>query len=507
MCLERRAPVPSYPRSWQVDPLYRPGSGPLSALKGALLEPIEWFGRRGLFGLADGLFGRNDPLWPPNLEPGYRVIGDSPRVLRMKLVGANSAAKVEGIEELPGKSNYFIGNDPKKWCTNVPTYRKVTYKGVYPRVDLVYYGNQRQVEYDFVVAPGADPNQIRMALAGAGFVPAAGRPQGVPLHVDPNGDIVAHVGDGEIRFHKPLVYQPGSGKRQLTTHNAPGAGDQGQLTTDSFQGHFILEASNEVHFHVSNYDRTRPLVIDPTLSYSTYLGGGSNDYASSIAIDSAGNAYVAGYTSSTDFPTVNALQPHYAGGSFVGLDAFVAKLNAAGSALVYSTYLGGSADDYGYGIAVDSSGNAHVTGFTGSTDFPTVNPLQATNHGGGDAFVAKLNAAGSALVYSTYLGGSSYDDAQGIAVDSSGNAYVTGITQSTDFPTVNPLQASYGGGSADAFVAKLNAAGSALVYSTYLGGSDLDYGYGIAVDSSGNTYVTGRTASTNFPTVNPLQAE
>jgi Bacterial Ig-like domain (group 3)/Beta-propeller repeat len=242
--------------------------------------------------------------------------------------------------------------------------------------------------------------------------------------------------------------------------------------------------------------------LNPTgsaLVYSTYLGGSSIEAGRGIAVDSSGNAYVIGNTGSTDFPTKNPLQPVW-GGDYD--DAFVTKLNPTGSALVYSTYLGGSSGDEGNGIAVDSSGNAYVTGYTGSADFPTKNPLQPANAGGEDAFVSKINAAGSALVYSTYLGGTGGTDVgNGIAVDSSRNAYVTGYTDSTDFPTMNPLQAANGGnGYSDAFVAKINPTGSALVYSTYLGGSSQDFGNGIAVDSAGNAYVTGTTSSTDFPT-------
>jgi hypothetical protein len=248
------------------------------------------------------------------------------------------------------------------------------------------------------------------------------------------------------------------------------------------------------------------------LVYSTFLGGRGDDSGNSIAVDAAGNAYVTGSTASTNFPTVAPLQPVFAGGTcglapntFQCAEAFVAKLNSTGSALLYSTYLGGSAGDLGSGIAVDTSGNAYITGSTDSTNFPTVSPLQAVPGGSGDAFVAKLNAAGSALLYSTYLGGNFADSGSGIAVDSSGNAYVTGSTSSTNFPTANPLHAAPGG-SGDAFVAKLNATGSALMYSTYLGGSGIDQGSGIAVDSSGNAYITGSTDSRNFPTVNSIQA-
>jgi beta-propeller repeat-containing protein/ASPM-SPD-2-Hydin domain-containing protein/HYDIN/CFA65/VesB family protein len=246
--------------------------------------------------------------------------------------------------------------------------------------------------------------------------------------------------------------------------------------------------------------------LNPTgsaLVYSTYLGGSGYDVGTGIAVDSAGNAYVTGSTASTNLPTMNPLQPVYGGGQY---DVFLAKFNSTGSSLIYSTYLGGSDYDIGDGIAVDSSGNAYVTGTTASTNFPTVNPLQPAKGGGADVFVAALNPAGSALVYSTYLGGSGDEQGLGIAVDSAGNAYVTGNTTSTNFPTMNPLQPAFGGGFYDAFVAELNAAGSALVYSTYLGGSNEDQGFSIAVDGSGEVYVTGMTYSTNFPSKNALQA-
>ena len=277
------------------------------------------------------------------------------------------------------------------------------------------------------------------------------------------------------------------------------------------EAHYVLTASNQVRFAVDPYDHTQPLVIDPVLFYSTNLGGSLVDVGRGIAVDSSGSAYVTGETSSTDFPTSNALQANLHG----MFNCFAAKLNAEGSALVYSTYLGGSNTDSCLGIAVDSSSNAYVTGETGSKDFPTVNPFQATNKaataisGESTAFVAKLNSTGSALVYSTFLGGSTQDYGYGIAVDSSGSAYVTGWTLSTDFPTAHPFQATCNGciqENGDAFVTKLNPAGTALVYSTFLGGSSGGLGSGIAVDSSGDAYVTGSTSSTDFPTVNPLQA-
>jgi hypothetical protein len=434
-------------------------------------------------------------------------------LLRLKLLGANPAAKATGQEELPGKANYFIGNDPKKWRSNVPTYAKVNYKDVYPGVDLVYYGNQSgQLEYDFVVAPGADPSAIALE-AGAGPVPGGGRPQGSPLRIAADGDLVIPTEGGELRLHKPVVYQeqstvgsPQSTAQGETRNSTFGARGSPLVTRHFLDGRFLLDAQNRVHFALGSYDRTKPLVIDPVLSYSTYLGGSVDDWGLGIAVDSSGNAYVTGETESTDFPTANPLQASLNGGANV----FVSKLNATGSALVYSTYLGGSTRDVGSGIAVDSSGNAYVAGYTSSNNFPTANPLQASlgATGATNAFVAKLNPAGSALVYSTYLGGSNYDYGSGIAVDSSGNAYVTGFTSSTNFPTANPLQPSLGASDAtNAFLAKLDATGSALVYSTYLGGNYWDRGTGIAVDSSGDAYIIGETASTNFPTANPLPAK
>ncbi len=398
-----------------------------------------------------------------------------PAVVRMKLVGANPSPQASGLEELPGKSNYFLGNDPSKWRTNVPRYAKVSYKDVYPGVDLVYYGNQRQLEYDLVVSPGTDPDAIALSFEGV-----------ERLRIDARGDLVLNTSGGEIRQHKPLVYQELDGIRR------------------EIAGSYVLSGGRQVGFQVAAYDAGQPLVIDPVLVYSTYLGSASFDSGKDIAVNSSGNAYVTGQTGSTNFPTASPVQASN-GGSF---DAFVTKFNLAGNGVVYSTYLGGSSAERGSDIAVDASGNAYVTGRTRSTNFPTVNPIQATFGGGtsDDTFVTKLNASGSALVYSTYLGGSGDDDVQVIAVDGSGNAYVTGNTTSTNFPTASPFQASHGGGGNDAFVAKLNAVGSALVYSTYLGGSGPDNGRAVATDSSGNAYVTGDTSSTDFPTASPFQS-
>jgi hypothetical protein len=412
-------------------------------------------------------------------------------VVRMQLLGGNPAPQVVGLEELPGKANYFIGNAPQQWRTHVPTYAKVKYAAVYPGVDLVYYGQSRQLEYDFVVAPGADPAVIALGFEGVDHV-----------DVDAQGDLVLSTASGSLRFQKPVIYQEADGRRQ------------------AIAGSYVRKGLHQVGFHVAAYDPACPLVIDPVLSYATYLGGSGGDQGQGIAVDATGAVYVTGQTTSADFPTVHPLQPTLNGFG----DAFVAKLTADGAALVYATYLGGSGDENfdGAGIAVDAAGHAYVTGQTTSADFPTVHPLQPTSAGGAvDAFVAKLTADGAALVYATYLGGSGDDRGAGIAVDAAGAAYVTGSTCSADFPTVHPLQPTFGSGvgcigvgnpGGDAFVAKLTADGAALVYATYLGGSSDenggsgdDMGAGIAVDAAGHAYVTGATSSPDFPTAHPLQ--
>jgi hypothetical protein len=394
--------------------------------------------------------------------------------LRMVLVGAETATP-ETSDELTGKVNYFVGNDPAGWRTNVPMVGRVNYRGVYPGIDLSYYGNQRQLEYDFRIAPGADPATVRLQFDGADKV-----------EIDAGGDLLLTLGERTVRQPKPFIYQEKSGKKRPV------------------EGGYVVAEGGRVGFRIGEYDARLPLVIDPVLVYSTYLGGSGGDQALHIALDASGNSYISGFTVSTNFPTVNPVQ---AANAFFQ-DAFVTKINAAGTALVYSTYLGGNGNEQARGIAVDSAGSAYVTGFTNSTNFPTANAIDSTIGGNGDdAFVTKLNAAGNALVYSTYLGGDeSAEFGQAITVDSAGNAYVTGSTFSDDFPTVNPIQATFAGGSTDAFLSKINAAGTALVYSTYLGGDDNDSGEGIKVDSAGNAYLGGDTSSTNFPTVSPIQA-
>ena len=386
---------------------------------------------------------------------------NQPAVLRLGFVGANPKPVIEGLEPLGGHSNYFLGNDPAKWRTGIPHYGRVRVKELYPGIDLVLYGNPQQLEYDFVVAPGADPGQIRLSLSGAEAV-----------RLDAAGDLVLDLPGGTLTQRAPTVYQDHDGERRLVE------GGYRLLSPSEEQSGAVPElafAPNTpalIGFQVAAYDPDAALVIDPELVYSTYLGGSDDDHGYDIAVDAAGNAYVTGATWSSDFPTANALYPSYGGGDW---DAFVAKLNADGTALVYSTYLGGSGTDHGYGIAVDGAGNAYVTGDTGSLDFPTANALYPNIGGTADAFVTKLNADGTALVYSTFLGGGGVENGYGIAVDAAGNALVTGRTGSPDFPIANALYPAQVGGF-DAFVAKLDANGTALVYSTYLGGSRLRRG-------------------------------
>jgi hypothetical protein len=390
-------------------------------------------------------------------------------VLRIKLEHANRNPQMSGVDQLTGRSNYFIRDNPKNWHTAIPTFGRVKYSDIYPGVDLVYHGSQQQLEYDFVLAPESDPNRIDLRFVGA-----------KGLRVDRDGNLVVQMTGGWVIEHAPAIYQEIGGARRLVA------------------GGYVLKSQGGVGFKLATYDHHNPVTIDPSLAYSTYLGGSNSDDGIGIAMDQSGNAYVTGDTTSSDFPTTaGALQTTLRGLS----DAFVTKLDSTGSALVYSTYLGGSSsDEQGDGIAVDASGNAYVTGFTLSSDFPTTpGALQTTLQGFSDAFVTKLNSTGSALVYSTYLGGSDSDGGFGIAVDSLGNAYITGSTESFDFPTTaGALQTTFGG-NGDAFVSKLNSVGS-LVYSSYLGGSNIDNGEGVAVDSFGNAYVTGETLSSDFPT-------
>jgi len=396
--------------------------------------------------------------------------GRAPTSFRIKWLGA-PPSEASGDEQLAGKVNYFVGNDRSRWRTNIPTYRKVRYSSVYPGIDLIYYGTERQLEYDFVVGPGANASAIRFAFGGVDS-----------LALDGNGDLILMVAGREVRQKQPKMYQNISGERR------------------EILGGYQILARNEVAFRVGSFDPDHALVIDPVLSFSTYLGGTGQDYARGIALDGAGNIYVAGASGSGNFPTANPRQATLAG----DFDVVVLKLNPTGSTLLYSTYLGGSGSDFGSGLAVDAAGNAYVTGYTNSDNFPTATPYQGSRGGNWDAFCAKLGPNGSTLLYSTYLGGSAEDKAFGVAIDSSGSAYLVGTTFSTNFPLQGAYQGTYRN-FGDAFVTKLSPAGSGIVYSTYLGGSLQDQGSAIAVDGSGSAYVTGTTSSSDFPVRNGIQ--
>jgi hypothetical protein len=549
-------------------------------------------------------------------------------VLRMTLVGASDRARVEGRDLLPGRSHYYAGNDRANWHTNIPMYERVAYEAVYPGIDLVYYGNQRQLEYDFIVAPGADPRAIALAFAGAR-----------DMRIDADGALVLALSRGEIRQPAPVVYQDIRGVRK------------------SVPGRFVIkdQETRRVAFEVGRYDTTRPLVIDPTIAYSTYLGGTSWDMAVGVAVDAAGNAYVTGFTTSGDFPTTTgpcdqsseltyctfvtkisaagtlvystvlagsdgrAIAIDAAGNAYVSggagpmlsivngyqpwqqgnLDGFVARLGPSGT-LVYSSFIGGGGNDIALGVAtdgsghayavgyhnsanglqttanamltynpsdgcegggatgylvrvntnaaglasldyatniagagggtnaaigvtVDGSGNAYVAGASSSAFFPTTPGAFQTSFNGANqcwvnaqAYVVKVNTAPAActadsvngtgltcresLVYGTYVGGSTDGFANGIAIDATGNAFITGATLATDFPTTAGAPQGANAGGYDAFAAKLNASASALDYSTYLGGSADDIGHRVAVDASGRATVAGVTSSSTFPT-------
>ena len=455
-------------------------------------------------------------------------------VVRMRLMGGNRLCRFEGQEKQSGKSNYFIGPNPEKWRTGIEQYSKVRMSNVYPGIDMVYYGKQSQMEYDFVVQPGADPSDIHLKFEGMKSV-----------SVGKEGNLLIKTVGGNLIFHAPVIYQ-GEGTEKIRV-----------------RGQFLQRARGEVGFELGAYDATKTLVIDPSLIYSTYLGGSDDDFATAIAEDGGGNAYITGQTSGNFPVSAGPYQSAFGGGP---TDAFVAKFNVSGNFLLYATYMGGNGTDEGWGIAVNGAGNAFVTGQTNG-NFPATGGVVQPAYGGGaqNAFVAELNTFGSALIFSTYLGGSGgsvgygivvdgggehlcdwrgsrelhhhgrglpaplwgergqrfrdqtesrrdrsalfhlsgwaqYGYETAIALDGAGDAYVTGEAQ-VNFPaTAGTFQTVYGGGLYDAVVAKLNPTGTALLYGTYIGGSGNDFGYAIAVDGAGNAFVTGFTTSPNFPT-------
>lgn len=404
--------------------------------------------------------------------------------LQFRLLGANKNPVAVGEDLQPGKVNYFIGNNPAQWHTSVPTYAKVRYKNVYPGIDLIYYGNHRQLEYDFAVSPGADPRLIRFEIQGA-----------KQIAVDTEGNLVLDMGSGQLHFQSPLVYQQSNGKRVAV------------------DGAYAMQDSTHIGFQVAHYDSSKPLVIDPVLVYSTYLGGSGTDQPTGIAVDSSGSVYVAGYTDSADFPlaTLGSLPANTN-------HVFVAKLDSTGSNLVYADYIGGNSDDFGVALVLDSTNEVYVTGSTQSNNFPVVHAYQAQQPGPSSGFLSKLSADGSSLLYSTYLGGSTFDQPTGIAIDNLAEVYVAGFTQSQDFPVANAYQPTVSANQAGmfgdyGFLTKFSSDGSSLIFSTYLAGnsnvvqdcgtpcwpSPYNVVSGISLDASGNAYVTGTTNTYNFP--------
>lgn len=399
--------------------------------------------------------------------------------LRLKL--AAKPLEVHGAAPVPGVSNYILGNQRRDWKTGIPHFGRVVYKDVDPGIRLAFYGNPDQLEYDFVVKPHANPERIRFA-----FDSSTGA---LPFQLDSRGDAEAATAAGRLLLLRPVSYQKDVGGKRVPVAS-----------------HYVLDRLGRVRIEVGRYDTGRPLIIDPSLVFSTYLGGSGGDSATAIAVDSTG-VYVTGGTSSANFPLSPTGSTPYQktiGGSS---DVFISKLNPSGTALIFSTYVGGNKFDKGTGIAVDGKGDVFVVGNTSSANFPTTSGVfQSAYKGSGnsEAFVLELASSGATLTYSTYLGGSGGDFASGIAIDSAGNAYVTGSTASSDFPVANPIQKSLAGAS-DAFAAKLNASGASLDYSTYLGGSQADAATAIAVDPAGEAIVAGYTFSTDFPVQAPLQ--
>jgi len=515
---------------------------PAKAAASALAKlPLTFEANHGQFDAPVRFLSRT-PRYTMFLTPNETVLqlhGAQHDVIRWHLSGANADPSIQGERPLETRTNYFRGTDRAKWRTDVDNFAQVRYERVYPGVDLVFRGNQQQVEYDFTLAPNANAKQIRFAFDGVDS-----------MTTKKDGSLLLRTPHGTLVQSRPLVYQEIGGRRSIV------------------DAHYRVNGKS-VGFALGNYDHSQPLIIDPVLDWSTYLGGSDVDLSYAIALDSSGNAYVTGVSGSTDFPTVNPIQ----GTKAYDWDVMVAKINAAGTAVVYATYLGGNGgNEYGLGIAVDSSGNAYVSGGTNSSDFPgiTGGSIQSTYGGTGyyrDAFALKINAAGSAILWATYLGGSGDDMAYGITADSSGNAYVAGYTESASLPWISgsAIQPTFGGstdgfvikinssganvwatylgtsggdslgvvrldgsgnvwvagttdssswpgvtgssaqstyaGNGDAVITEINAAGTAIGYSTYLGGSDYEEMQGLALDSSGNVYVTGTTLSTSFPGV------
>lgn len=411
------------------------------------------------------------------------------RALAIELIGANPSARLIGDEMAALRANYFLGNDPAGWRVNVPAYQRLRATDIYPGINLVHYGNQQELEYDFEVAPGVDANQIALRFVGADR-----------MRIDATtGELILTLGDQEVRQPKPVIYQTIRGQRKFIA------------------GNYVLQAPDTIRFALGDYDARLPLVIDPVVSYSKLFGGSSYDTFWAMAVDNSGSIYLAGETLLPGLATLGAFQTNY-GGTYAGTyrswgDVVVAKFNNQLTATNYITYLGGIAAEAAIAIAVDGAGNAYVAGYTDSTNFPTRFPIQASIAGvtptkrvpSNEAFVAKLDPSGSNLLFSTFYGGTLSEVAYGIALDASTNIYVVGQTYSTNLPILNTSFTTSSGGT-DGFVLKLDATGSNAVYAMYLGGAGNEHARDVVVNPAGNPLITGYTTSTNFPvTTNALQ--
>ena len=406
--------------------------------------------------------------------PGSKTVGS--RQIRATVEGTQANVHAQAQEPLSGHVNYLRGNDPKRWLTDIPTFGRVTFPQIYSGIDLAYHGSGGHLENDFIVKPGADPSLIRISFEGADEV-----------RLETDGSLTIAAGQHRLSWKKPSLYQETAIGRKKPV-----------------EGRFRQDDDKSIGFEVGVYDLKQRLVIDPAIIYATYFGTPDTEAAFRVAADASGNAYIIGGSNSPSFPSTSGAYGVSIDGGLSG-DVLVAKLNAAGNQMIFATHIGGGNSNTGAGIALDSAGNIYLTGLTSSTDFPHTTDLTTdallTNE---NCFVMKLNPAANQVLYSTLIGGSNFDGCNGIGVDSAGNAYLAGATMSTDFPTVNAVQTSLKSSPAnaynvDAFAAKLSPDGTKLLYSTYLGGTNPDAALSVAVDATGNAYLTGYTASSNFP--------
>lgn len=464
------------------------GSSPLTfeLNRGQLNKQVKFLSRGSGYNAFLTTDGMTVALRPSNVELSSGAKQSTRRLVQFRLTGAAKNPAVVGEDQQPGVVNYFIGNQRTKWKTNIPTYGKVRYKNIYRGIDLVYYGNHRQLEYDFQISPGANPDNIEFEIQGANRI-----------ELDSESNLVLYAGAARLAFQTPSIYEVAGTSRT------------------NLQGRYVIRDANHVAFQVAQHDASKALVIDPVLVYSTYLGGSGDDEARAVGVDASGSVYLAGYTDSVDFPLTTAGSlpagaPH----------VYVAKLDPSGSHLIYVDYLGGNGQDYGYALAMNASNEVFVTGSTNSSNFPVVNGYQSTYPGSFNSFVTHISADGSTVLYSTYLGGNGSDIPAGIALDGNNDLIVAGYTSSTNFPVSNAYQSTVSPNAGGfygnyGFLTKFSPDGSSLVYSTYLGGSsNVPYNCGgtpcwgeptstvtgLSVDSSGNAYVAGLTNTYDFPT-------